>query len=79
MAEPRRFSEHTAQVIDEEVSRILRDASDKATAMLEDRRETLDTLAKKLEETETLDEEEIEKLIGPPVYKQSAVDKAESL
>ena len=34
MAEPRRFSEHTAQVIDEEVSRLLRDASDKATAML---------------------------------------------
>ena len=30
MAEPRRFSEHTAQVIDEEVSRLLRDASDKA-------------------------------------------------
>jgi len=72
MAEPRRFSEHTAQVIDEEVSRILRDASDKATAMLNERREMLDTVAKKLEEAETLDEEEIEKLIGPPLYKRSA-------
>jgi len=72
MAEPRRFSEHPAQVIDEEVSRILRDASDKATVMLEERREMLDMLAKKLEETETLDEEEIEKLIGPPLYKRSA-------
>jgi cell division protease FtsH len=70
MAEPRRFSEHTAQVIDEEVSRILRDASDKATVMLGDRREKLDLLAKKLEEAETLDEEEIEKLIGPPLYKR---------
>ena len=79
MAEPRRFSEHTAQVIDEEVSRVLRDASDKATVLLKEHREKLDTLAGKLEEVETLDEEEIEKLIGPPVYKQSAADKAESL
>jgi cell division protease FtsH len=72
MAEPRRFSEHTAQVIDEEVSRILRDAADKATAMLEDRREKLDLVAKKLEETETLDEADIEKLIGPPLYSRPA-------
>jgi cell division protease FtsH len=72
MAEPRRFSEHTAQVIDEEVSRILRDASEKATTMLKERRDMLDMLAHKLEEAETLDEEEIEKLIGPPVYKRPA-------
>ena len=78
MAEPRRFSEHTAQVIDEEVSRLLRDASDKATAILKEHRDKLDTLAGKLEEIETLDEEEIEKLIGPPVYKHSSADKAES-
>jgi cell division protease FtsH len=67
MAEPRRFSEHTARVIDEEVSRLLRDASDKAAAMLQEHRDKLDTLAKKLEEIETLDEEEIEKLLGPAV------------
>jgi cell division protease FtsH len=67
MAEPRRFSEHTAQVIDEEVSRLLRD---RATAMITEFREKLDTLAKGLEETETLGEEDIEKLIGPSVYKQ---------
>jgi cell division protease FtsH len=70
MAEPRRFSEHTAQVIDEEVSRFLRDASDKATTMLQEHRAKLDMLAKKLEEAETLDEEEIEKLIGAPLYKR---------
>ncbi len=34
IAEPRRFSEHTAQLIDEEVSRILRSASDRAMEML---------------------------------------------
>ena len=71
MAEPRRFSEHTAQVIDEEVSRLLREAADKATAMIQQNRDKLDALAKRLEEIETLDEEEIEKLIGPPVYRQA--------
>jgi cell division protease FtsH len=72
MAEPRRFSEHTAQVIDEEVSRLLRDAAEKAAALLAEHREKLETLAKKLEETETLDDVEIEKLIGPPITKQPA-------
>jgi cell division protease FtsH len=78
MAEPRRFSEHTAQVIDEEVSRLLRDASDKATAILREHRDRLDVLAAKLEEVETLDEAEIEKLIGPPMYKRTAADNARS-
>ena len=71
MAEPRRFSEHTAQLIDEEVSRLLREAAEKATAMLTEHREKLDALARRLEEIETLDEAEIEKLIGPSVHKQS--------
>jgi len=74
MAEPRRFSEHTAQVIDEEVLRLLREASDRATSMLKEQREKLVVLAKRLEEVETLDEEEIEKLIGPSLNKQPAAD-----
>ncbi len=72
MAEPRRYSEHTAQLIDEEVSRMLRDAADRATLMLTENRDKLDSLAKRLEETETLDEDDIEKLIGPSVYKTGA-------
>jgi cell division protease FtsH len=71
MAEPRRFSEHTAQVIDEEVSRLLREASERATTMIQQNRDKLDALAKRLDEIETLDEEEIEKLIGAPVYRQA--------
>ena len=71
MAEQRRFSEHTAQVIDEEVSRLCA-AADKATAIIMQNRDKLDTLAKNLEETETLGEEDIEKLIGPPFYKKEA-------
>ena len=55
MAEPRQFSEHTAQVIDEEVVRILREASERADDMLTEHREKLDRLAA-LEQEETLDE-----------------------
>ncbi|MGA2035168.1 MAG: ATP-dependent zinc metalloprotease FtsH [Thermoguttaceae bacterium] len=69
IAEPRRFSEHTAQVIDEEVSRILREASDRAGEMLRQHRDKLDTLARALEREETLDERAIEQLIGPPAFK----------
>jgi cell division protease FtsH len=72
MAEPRRFSEHTAQVIDEEVSRLLGDASDKATAMLTENRDKLEALSKRLEEAETLDEDDVEKVIGPPLYRPAA-------
>jgi len=75
MAEPRRFSEHTAQVIDEEVVRILREASERAKKLLSRHRDKLDILAGALEKDETLDEEEIEKLIGPAAYKKPVPDK----
>ena len=76
MAEPRRFSEHTAQVIDEEVSRLLRDAADRATVVLTENRDKLDALAKRLEEIETLDEDEIERLVGPSVHVKAGLDSA---
>jgi len=71
MAEPRRFSEHTAQVIDEEIIRILREASERARKVLIEHRDKLDTLAKALNEEETLDEDDIEDLIGPAGYMQT--------
>jgi cell division protease FtsH len=61
----REFSEHTAQLIDEEVARILHSASDRASAMLQQYRHQLDLLAESLVEREILDEREIEALIGP--------------
>jgi cell division protease FtsH len=76
MAEPRRFSEHTAQVIDEEVMRILRQASENAQGILSRHRDKLDLLAHALEKEETLDEQEIEKLIGPPAYDRAKAKAA---
>jgi cell division protease FtsH len=78
MTEPRRYSEHTAQLIDEEISRILHEASDKAFDILTRNRDKLDTLAKALEKSETLDETDIEELIGPAAYKKNGVDVKET-
>ena len=65
MSEPREFSEHTAQVIDEETARILHTAADTAKKMLIEHRTKLDELAMKLAEQETLEVKEIEALLGP--------------
>jgi cell division protease FtsH len=66
MHEQREFSEHTAQLIDEEVASILRAAADRASTILKENRDKLDKIAHGLEENEVLDDVEIEKLIGPP-------------
>jgi cell division protease FtsH len=65
IVEQREFSEHTAQLIDEEVARILHDAAERARDLLEVNRDQLDKLAHALAENEVLDNREIEELIGP--------------
>ncbi len=70
MAGPRQFSEHTAQIIDEEVVRILGDASEKARKILGQHRDKLNKLAEALQREETLEGSDIKKLIGPPAYEQ---------
>jgi cell division protease FtsH len=71
MAGPREYSEHTAQVIDEEIIRILRESAERARKALSQERAKLDKLAKTLESEETLDESEIEALLGPPAYRKA--------
>ena len=63
----RQFSEHTAQVIDEEVDKILHAAEDLAKRTLQQHADKLTTLAEALLEREVLDESEIAELIGPSV------------
>jgi len=72
--EQRDFSEHTAQVIDEEVARILHGAADRASSLLAENRELLDKLSLALEEREVLDEMEIAALIGPSVNSRHATN-----
>jgi cell division protease FtsH len=61
----REFSEHTAQIIDEEITNILRTADERALKLLEVHRDRLEKLAQALEANESLDEMEIAALIGP--------------
>ena len=71
ISEPREFSEHTARVIDEEIVRILRAASDRAEDLLSEHRDKLEALATSLDREEELEEHQIEKLIGPAASKPS--------
>ena len=64
MTESRDHSEHTAQLIDEEVGRLLREADERAYQLLEVHREDLDRLTEALIEREVLSVSEIEALIG---------------
>ncbi|MGE0607648.1 MAG: ATP-dependent zinc metalloprotease FtsH [Pirellulales bacterium] len=72
--EQREFSEHTAQVIDEEVARILHEAADKAQSLLTTHRDKLDALAQGLEKNELLDEPDIEAILGPSVQKLASAN-----
>jgi cell division protease FtsH len=64
MSEVRDHSEHTAQVIDEEVARICREADERAFRTLEENREELERVTEALIEREVLSVREIEELIG---------------
>ena len=76
----RDFSEYTAQIIDEEVLLILREADTRAEETLMKHRNKLDALAEALLLKEELTEAEIEVILGAPAYKKtdSESDKSES-
>ncbi|HLJ97359.1 MAG TPA: ATP-dependent zinc metalloprotease FtsH [Gemmataceae bacterium] len=61
--EPRDFSEGTAQMIDEEVQRLLREADQRAYTHLEQHRTDLDRLAETLLQREELSREDIDRLL----------------
>src|SRR5947209_11642588 len=63
--EQRDFSEGTAQVIDEEVQRLLREADQRAFELLRNNREELERIVEALLEREELDRKEIEELLNP--------------
>ena len=65
MHQARQFSEHTLEVIDEEITKILRAASEQADQLLESEREKLEAITRGLIEKEELDHHELVALIGP--------------
>jgi cell division protease FtsH len=65
----REYSEATLEAIDEEVSRILNEASDRAYNLLSEHRQLLDKLTQELISKEELNQSEIEAVLGPPAQK----------
>ena len=59
------ISQRTAAIIDEEVTRLLREGYETAESILTANRAKLDTLASALLQEEVLDEDQIARLIGP--------------
>ena len=69
----RQFSEHTMEVIDEEVAKILHAASDRAIELIKEHRDDLEHLARGLLQDEELDDKQIAALIGPSVNRPASV------
>ncbi|HZW31483.1 MAG TPA: ATP-dependent zinc metalloprotease FtsH [Isosphaeraceae bacterium] len=78
MAELRDHSEHTAQLIDEEVARILREADERAYRLLEEHRDDLERVTEALIEREVLTEGELEELVGKRVIDEEETAETRS-
>jgi len=70
----RQFSDHTMELIDEEVAKILHQSAEQAQSMLTEHRSELDQLAEALVEEEELDDKQITELIGPSAQRNGATD-----
>ena len=75
----RQFSEHTMEVIDNEVHKILEAASKSALQLLTKHRDGLESVTKGLLEHEELDRKEIAGLIGPSVHGERENELVEGL
>ncbi|TWT83955.1 ATP-dependent zinc metalloprotease FtsH [Planctomycetes bacterium CA13] len=63
----RNFSEHTQELIDEEVARLLLEADQKAEQLLREHRAELESITRALLEHEELGEADLTELIGPSI------------
>jgi cell division protease FtsH len=62
-AQRREISERTAQMVDDEVKRLVDEAYARATSIISDHRELLDRIADTLLERETIDREDLDRLV----------------
>jgi len=72
LSEPKDYSEHTAQIIDEEVQQIVVDSQEKAREILTSNRETLDRLAEYLLDNETAYREDLDEIFAADQKKETA-------
>jgi len=65
IAQPRHYSEHSAEMVDHAVQTLLRQAEQRALAVIREHQAELARLITALEEQETLHREQIEQCLGP--------------
>ncbi len=65
IALPRHFSEATAEAVDDAVRHLLQESEERAAAIIEHHHDRLEQLISALEEHETLNQTEIEAILGP--------------
>ena len=81
MHRQRQFSEHTQELIDEEVARILLEADQKAEQLLREHRSDLEAITRALIEREELGEADLTEILGPSIQSKNrkSDDKHQSL
>jgi cell division protease FtsH len=65
IAQPRHYSEHSAEMVDHAVQTLLQQAEQRAFAVIREHQAKLARLITTLEEQETLHHEQIEQCLGP--------------
>jgi cell division protease FtsH len=71
MAQPRHYSEHSAEVVDDAVRQLLLNVEERALKVVREHRAELDELITALEKEETLYQEQIEECLGPATPKKN--------
>jgi cell division protease FtsH len=64
IAQPRRFSENSAQAVDEAVKQLLKEAESRALSLIREKHTPLDKLISTLEQHETLDKDQVRACLG---------------
>jgi len=63
----RKYSERTAQIIDEEIQKLIKDTYERVYRLLEEKRDMLERLAKTLSDKEVIEGEELESILSGKV------------
>ncbi len=71
ISEQRDYSEAVAELIDQEVRRLVNEAYQRAKSILVQYRDKLDSVAQRLMEVETISRDEFEEIFPPPVAKKN--------
>ena len=72
MTHERPYSDETAKEIDKEVADLIKEAAKRAELVINHNRESLDKLAKELLEKETIEEEEVAKILKKTTLPEGA-------